>query len=65
MIFDNFNTESQKLIGSWTDLKSGKQLKVSLTKIFDIDYGDSIEWKDKELLQAVSLGDKYLPVFLS
>jgi hypothetical protein len=64
LIFDNFNTESQKLIGSWTDLKSGKQLKVSLTKIFDIDYGDSIEWKDKELLQPVSLGDKYFKLIV-
>jgi hypothetical protein len=36
-----------------------------LTKSFDIDYGDSIEWQNKELLQPVSLKDKYFKLIIS
>ena len=65
LTFDNFNADDKEVKGNWTDLKTGKQLKIALTKLFDIDYGDSIEWKDREILQPVSLGDKYFKLVVS
>jgi hypothetical protein len=65
LVFDNFEAKNQNLEGYWTDLQTGKQLKISLTKMFDIDYGDSVEWTDREILQPVSLGDKYFKLMVS
>ncbi|ANE52298.1 XAC2610-related protein [Flavisolibacter tropicus] len=65
LTFENFNTQSDKLEGNWTDLGTGKQLKISLTKSFAIDQGNNIEWKDRELLQPVSLGDNYFKLIVS
>ena len=65
LTFDNFNADNKEVKGNWTDLKTGKQLKIALIKLFDIDYGDSIEWKDREILQPVTLGDKYFKLVIS
>lgn len=65
LTFDNFNVSDKEVKGNWTDLKTGKQLKIELTRLFDVDYGDSIEWKDREILQSVSLGDKYFKLVVS
>jgi len=65
LTFDNFDEKGKELIGFWTDLKSGKQLSIKLTKMFDIEYGDSIEWTNRELLQSASLKDKYFKVITS
>ncbi|KQB37114.1 XAC2610-related protein [Flavobacterium aquidurense] len=65
MVFENFNSKSKKLEGTWTDLNTKKELKISLTKVFDIDYGDNIEWKNREILQAVSLKGKYFKLIVS
>jgi len=65
LTFDNFNSGNGEIKGNWTDLKTGKQLGITLKKNFDIDYGDSIEWKDREILQPVSLGDKYFKLIVS
>ncbi|MFZ4672608.1 MAG: XAC2610-related protein [Flavobacterium sp.] len=65
LTFANFNIADKEMRGSWTDLKTGEQLKITLTKLFDIDYGDSIEWKDREILQPVSIADKYFKLVVS
>ena len=65
LTFDNFNADNKEVKGNWTDLKTGKQLKIALIKLFDIDYGDTIEWKDREILQPVTLGDKYFKLVIS
>lgn len=62
LIFDNFNVKSNALEGIWTDLKTQKQLKITLTKSFDVD---SIATVDREILQAVSSGNKYFKVVIS
>ena len=64
-IFENFDSKIQQMQGVWTDLKDGKKFNVKLTKMFDLDYGDSIEWKDKEILQPVSIGSKYFKIIVS
>ena len=65
LIFKDFKANNTIIEGIWKDVKSNKSLKISLTKSFDIDYGDSIEWKNKELLQPVSLKDKYFKLIIS
>lgn len=65
LTFDNFKADAEKLDGYWTDLNTGRQLKINLTKMFDIGYGGSIEWKDREILQPVSLSDKYFKLIIS
>jgi hypothetical protein len=65
LTFDNFKAAAGELKGSWTDLNNGKQLQIRLTKVFSMDAGDGVEWKDRELLQPVSLKDKYFKLIVS
>lgn len=65
LTFPDFNESNTQIKGTWTDLVTGKQLDIVLTKTFDIDYGDSIEWKGREILQPVSSGDKYFKLIVS
>lgn len=65
LTFRQFNADSFNIQGVWKDLHSSKELKIVLTKSFDIDYGDSIEWRNKELLQSGSLKDKYFKLVVS
>ena len=65
LIFKDFNSKSNNIEGVWKDISSNKELKITLTKSFDIDFGDSIEWKNKELLQPTSLKDKYFKLIIS
>ncbi len=61
----NFDERSPEVVGAWTDLYSGKQLSVTLKKVFALEVGDSIEWKNKEILQPVSLRDRYFKLVVS
>ncbi len=65
LTFDNFDAKSLLLEGMWKDLRSGKQLKITITKIFDIDYGEDIEWTKREIIQPVSLKNKYFRLVVS
>lgn len=63
--FDNFNSKEANLQGVWTDLKTQKKLIITLNKSFDIEYGEDILWEDREIIQPVSLGNKYLKLVIS
>ncbi len=63
--FDNFNSKSNKLEGAWTDLKTKKELKIIINKSFDIEHGDSVEWLGREIIQGVSLDNKYFKLIVS
>ena len=65
LIFKDYNSKSNNIEGIWKDISSNKELKITLTKSFDIDFGDSIEWKNKELLHPTSLKDKYFKLIIS
>ena len=65
LTFKRFDAQSKTLKGSRTDLKAGKELAIILNKEFDIDYGDSIEWGDREIIQPVSLTDQYFKLIIS
>ncbi|MDA6072047.1 hypothetical protein NJT12_20690 [Flavobacterium sp. AC] len=63
--FENFNPKSKKLEGVWTDLNTKKELKITLSKTFEVEYGDAAEWKNIEILQPVSLKGKYFKLIIS
>ncbi|MCC9064513.1 XAC2610-related protein [Flavobacterium piscisymbiosum] len=63
--FEYFNSKSKKLEGKWTDLNTKKELNISLSKTFEVEYGDNIEWKNREILQSVSLKGKYFKLIVS
>ena len=63
--FENFNSKSKKLEGKWTDLNTKKELNISLSKSFEVEYGDAAEWQNIEILQPVSLKGKYFKLIIS
>lgn len=63
--FENYNAESEQLNGIWKDLISGKELKISLTKEFDLNYNNGEEETEREILQPVSLKGKYFKLIIS
>ncbi|MFV8372745.1 XAC2610-related protein [Flavobacterium sp. LB2P74] len=65
LVFNDFKPDKTKIDGIWKDIKTSKELKITLTKSFDIDYGDSIEWTNKEILQPISLKDRYFKLIVS
>lgn len=62
--FENYSSESDQLNGIWKDLNSGKELKISLIKEFDLNYNNGEEWIEREILQPVSLKDKYFKLVI-
>lgn len=65
LTFINFDSKSVLLEGVWKDLRSDKQFKITLTKTFDIDYGENIEWANREIIQSESLKDQYFKLIIS
>mgnify|MGYP003606688565 FL=1 len=65
LIFKDYNSKSNNIEGIWKDISSNKELKITLTKSFDIDFGDRKKKKSKELLQPTSLKDKYFKLIIS
>lgn len=63
--FETFDTNSKNLEGTWTDLRTNRKLKISLVKSFDIKYGDSVEWTDREILQEAALDNQYFKLIVS
>lgn len=63
--FENYKAESDQLNGIWKDLISGKELKISLTKEFDLNYNNAEEGTEREILQPVSLKGKYFKLIVS
>jgi hypothetical protein len=59
LVFENFDAENNAMAGIWTNLKTKKQLKISLSK--HLNNGDSI----KEIIQPVTLGNKYFKLIIS
>jgi len=65
LTFDHFDMNQKNINGTWTDYKAKKELTITLHKDFDIDYSDSIEWKDKEIIQPVSFKNQYFKLIIS
>ncbi|MDB5256170.1 MAG: hypothetical protein JWM14_865 [Chitinophagaceae bacterium] len=65
LTFDNFDPKSKTIEGIWLDLNTKKQLNITLTKLFDFNYGDAIEWTNQEMMQPVSLPGHYFKLVTS
>ncbi len=65
LIFNGFSPESASIVGTWKDLRSNKELKITLTKSIEIASGEGLAWEKKELLQPVSCQNKYFKIVLS
>ncbi|QSW89423.1 hypothetical protein J0383_01100 [Flavobacterium endoglycinae] len=63
-ILQNYNAKSNQLSGTWKD-NLGKELKIILNRVFDLQDDKKIDWSGKEILQSVSFKDKYFKVVLS
>ena len=63
LTFENYDAKNNQLNGIWKDLNSGKELKISLEKEFDVN--DNSESKEREILQPVSFKDKYFKLVIS
>lgn len=63
-IFQNYNSKSADLSGIWKD-NSGKELKINLKKVFDLDEYKNRDFSGKEILQSVSFKDKYFKLILA
>lgn len=63
--FEQFDAKNNTLVGTWTDLKSQKTLKVNLTKSFDLDNENEKAWTNREIIQPVSINNKYFKLILS
>ncbi len=65
LTFDDFDAKTAQLKGTWKYLHSNKQLNISLTKDFDVDVGYDLAWATKEIIQPVSLKNKYFKLVIS
>ncbi len=65
LTFLNFNEKTKTLIGTWKNLLTKQELPIKLDKEFELEYGDSIAWKDREIIQQVSLNNFYFKLVIS
>lgn len=65
LTFPGFNDSSSKVDGAWKDLRSGKQRKITLNRLFSVEAGESFSWSNRELLQPVSAGNRYFKLLVS
>ena len=65
LIFEKYDSKSKLQKGIWKNLETNKQLNISLSKEFDIENGESIEWNNLEILQPVSLKNYYFKLLIS
>jgi hypothetical protein len=65
LTFENFSPKATELTGTWTDIRTKKALAIHLVKRFEIESGYDEEWSNKEIIQPVSLKDKYFKLVIS
>ena len=63
--FPKFKKEDSEITGKWTKTDNSKTYKISLKKDFDISYGDTLEWKSRELIQSNSTKDHYFKTIIT
>lgn len=65
LTFDNFDAKNAQMNGVWKDAKTGKTLDIKLEKDFEIEYGSSTAFAEKEFIQTDSLPDRYFKTVVS
>lgn len=65
LTFLNFDEKKNTLIGTWKNLQTKQELPIKLEKEFELEFGDSIAWEDREIIQRVSLKNLYFKLVIS
>ncbi|QXP79024.1 MULTISPECIES: XAC2610-related protein [Winogradskyella] len=65
LTFNNFKESNKKINGKWVNADKSKTYQIALKKDFDIDYGDNVEWKSKELIQSKSTKEHYFKTIIT
>ncbi|OPC20419.1 hypothetical protein BAX95_08510 [Elizabethkingia meningoseptica] len=65
LTFDNYSNDRKNLTGIWKNNKTQNELKITLSRKYIVENGKDTEWKNIEILQPVSSGNKYFKAVLS
>ena len=65
LTFFSFKRKKSLLTGTWKNLQSNEELPIKLSKEFEIEEGNNIEWKGRELIQLASLNKYYFKLVTS
>lgn len=65
LTFNDFKESNNKIDGKWISAYKSKTYPISLKKDFDIEYGDSVEWTSKELIQSNSTKEHYFKTIIT
>lgn len=65
LLFNDYDSESENLIGVWTNVSRKEKLKIELKKDFEAKTGESAVYDDKEIIQAKSMPDRYFTTVVS
>jgi hypothetical protein len=65
LTFNDFNENNKTIEGKWVSADKSKNYQISLNKDFDIDSGDNVEWKSKELIQSNSTKEHYFKTIIT
>lgn len=65
LVFEHFEENKEEIKGTWIKSDKSKTYQISLHKDFDIDYGDSVEWTSKELIQSNSTEEHYFKTIIT
>ncbi len=65
LTFNDFKESNKTINGKWVNTDKSKIYQISLKKDFDIDYGDNVEWKSKELIQSNATKNHYFKTIIS
>lgn len=63
--FKKFDANSTAIAGKWLDVATNHRYTVQLSKDFDFGNIDDQQWSNKEIIQPVSLKEKYFKLRLS
>ncbi|MES2331701.1 MAG: hypothetical protein V4539_18990 [Bacteroidota bacterium] len=65
LTFLHFDQKKKNLTGIWKSQQTKQELSITLDKEFDIEYGEGIEYNDREIIQRVSLNNYYFKLVIS
>jgi hypothetical protein len=64
LTFNDFNAESNTVVGTWQAIGKNKQLPILLTKKYALQFNDNAEYKNIELLQPNATSKNYFKVLI-
>lgn len=65
LTFNDFKESNKTINGKWISADKSKTSRISLKKDFEIDYGDNVAWKSKELIQSKSTKEHYFKTIIT